>query len=117
MSAQLKLLADTVALLTKLIKPRNKNCDPNKGRSRGACRGENIQITKLRNMGGYCHTHGYHPVRVNHDSKTCDYKKEGHRDDATYNNRHNGNTYWPSALRVAIKQQNHAAWKDKSKPS
>ncbi len=57
MSAQLKLLADTVAHLTKSIKPCNKNCDPNKGRSRRACGGENKQITKLCNMGGYCHTH------------------------------------------------------------
>jgi hypothetical protein len=74
-------------------------------------------MTKPRNMGAYCWTHGFHPVGVTHDSKTCEFKKEGHRNDTTYSNRYEGNTYWPVAMRVAIDQQNHAAWKDKSKPT
>ncbi len=59
-------------------------------------------MTKPRNMGAYCWTHGFHPVGVTHDSKTCEFKKDGHRDDATYSNRYEGNTYWPVAMRVAI---------------
>jgi hypothetical protein len=68
-------------------------------------------------MGGFCLTHRFHPVGVAHDSKNCKYKKEGHRNDATYNNQFDGSTYWPAALHVVIEQQNHAAWKDKSKPT
>ena len=118
MAAQLKLLSDTVALLAKNVKPSDENRDPNsRGRSRGARGGQSQQMTKPRNMGAYCWTHGFNPVGVTHDSKTCEFKKEGHRNDATYSNRYEGNTYWPVAMRVAVDQQNHAAWKDKSKPT
>jgi hypothetical protein len=118
MAAQLKLLSDTVALLAKNAKPSDENRDPNtRGRSRGARGGQSQQMTKPRNMGAYCWTHGFHPVGVTHDSKTCEFKKDGHRDDATYSNRYEGNTYWPVAMRVAVDQQNHAAWKNKSKPT
>ena len=118
MAAQLKLLSDTVALLAKNAKPADENRDPNtRGRSRGARGGQSQQMTKPRNMGAYCWTHGFHPVGVTHDSKTCEFKKDGHRDDATYSNRYEGNTYWPVAMRVAVDQQNHAAWKNKSKPT
>ncbi len=118
MVVQLKLLSDTVALLAKNVKPADENCNPNsRGRSCGARGGQSQQMTKPRNMGGYCWTHGFHPVGVTHDSKTCDVKKDGHRDDATYSSRHDGNTYWPTATRVAVDQQNHAAWKDKCKPT
>ena len=118
LAAQIKVLSNTVALLAKNAKPTDKNRDPNsKGHSRGARGGQSQQMTKPRNMGAYCWTHGFHPVGITHDSKTCKYKKDGHRNDATYSNRYEGNTYWPAATRVAIEQQNHAAWKDKSKPT
>ncbi len=118
MAAQLKLLSDTVALLAKNAKHTNENRDPNsRGRSRGARGGQSQQMTKPRNMGAYCWMHGFHPVGVTHDSKTCEFKKDGHRDDATYSNRYEGNTYWPAATRVAIDQQNHTAWKNMSKPT
>ncbi len=117
MSTQLKLLADTVALLTKSIKPGDKNHNPNsRGCSCKARGDQNQQLTKLHNMGGYCHTNGYHSIGSSHDSNTCNIKKEGDCNGTTYNNRLDGNTYWPAAIRVAIKQQNHAPWKDKSKP-
>jgi hypothetical protein len=29
------------------------------------------QMRKLRNMGGYCHSHGFHPVGADYDSTTC----------------------------------------------
>jgi hypothetical protein len=117
LATQLKLLTNTDALLAKTIKPGDENCDPNCGCSRGARGGQGKQLTKLRNMGGYCWTHGFHPVGVVHDSKNCAYKNEGHCNDTTYNNRFDGSTYWPIALRVAREQQNHAAWKDKAKPT
>jgi hypothetical protein len=113
---QLKLLANTVTLLAKSIKPEEENRKPNCGCSHGAHGGQDKQLTKLRNMGGYCWTHGFHPVGVAHDSKNCAYKIEGHCNDATYNNQFKGSTYWPITLHVAREQQNHAAWKDEAKP-
>jgi hypothetical protein len=75
-------------------------------------------MTKLCNMGAYCHTHGFHLVSPTHDSATCQYKKkDGHQDAATWSNRLDGTTYWLLPVRVAIKQQGHASWKDKSKPN
>ncbi len=117
LATQLKLLADTVALLAKSIKPGDENCNPNRGCSRGACGGQDKQLTKLRNMGGYCWTHGFHPIGVAHDSKNCAYKNEGHCNDATYNNRFDGSTYWPVALQVGREQHDHVALKDKAKPT
>ena len=102
MAAQLKLLSDTVALLAKNAKPTDKNQDPN---SRG---GQSQQMTKPRNMGAYCWTYGFTTIGVIHDSKTCEFKKDGHRNDATYSNCYKGNTYLPVAMHVAIDQQNHA---------
>lgn len=40
---------------------------------------------------GYCWTHGYR-VKHNHDSATCKYKAEGHKDAATRANTMNGST-------------------------
>jgi hypothetical protein len=90
MAVQLKLLANTVAPLAKSVKSADENCDPNRGRSRGARRGQDKQITKLCNMGGYCWMHRFHSVGVTHDRKSCDYKKDGHRDNAAYTNRFDG---------------------------
>jgi hypothetical protein len=118
MAAQLKLLSDTVALLAKNAKPTDENRDPNsRGRSRGARGGQSQQMTKLHNIGAYCWTHGFYPVGVTQDSKTCDFKKDGHRDNATYSNCYEGNTYWSVTLHVAIDQQNHVAWTNMSKPT
>jgi hypothetical protein len=75
-------------------------------------------MIKLRNMGTYCHTHSFHPVGLTHDNATYQYKKkDGHQDTAMWSNRLDGSTYWPLPIRVAIKQQGHASWKDKSKPN
>jgi hypothetical protein len=41
--------------------------------------------------GGYCWTHGYH-IRVGHDSRTCNDKATGHKDEATRPNTMNGCT-------------------------
>jgi hypothetical protein len=111
MSAQIKQLTAAVAKLAS-----RENNDPNKNCGRHGNRVVE-QMTKLRNMGGYCFTHGFHPVGAAHDSATCTYKlKDTHNDAATWNNRLGGNTYWPKAIRVAIKQQNHPTWKNKEAP-
>jgi hypothetical protein len=54
LAMQLKLLTNTVALLAKSIKGVDENRDPNRGCSHGARGGQDKQLTKLHNMGGYC---------------------------------------------------------------
>ena len=116
MAAQITQLTAAIAKLT--ANKENEPKDPNKNRGRDRERRPVEQMTKRRNMGGYCHTHGYHPVGPTHDSASCEFKKkEGHKDEATWSNRLEGSTYWPLAIRVAIEQQGHPAWKDKSKPN
>ena len=93
-----------------------ENDDPNK--NRGRCGGIVEQMTKPRNMGRYCSTHGFHPIGVTHDSVTCQFKKKDeHNDAATWSNCLSSSTYWPKAIRVAIEQQNHPTWKGKDKPN
>jgi hypothetical protein len=72
--------------------------------------------TKYRNMGVYCHSCGFHPVGIEHTSKTCGYKRQNHDDNATWTNRGiNGSTVWPT--RVRDDQKNHASWAGKSAPT
>ena len=40
-------------------------------------------LIKMSNMGGYCWSCGYNPVRKSHTSATCKRKAPGHKDDAT----------------------------------
>jgi len=71
-----------------------------------------------RNMGGYCHSCGYHPVGPKHDSETCTRKKEGHVDTATWTKRgENGCTDWPAVSKVKPSQQEHTSFKGKSAPT
>ncbi len=99
MAVQIKQLTATIPKLSMINKPNNKNMDPNK--NRGCC--TIVQMTKLCNMGAYCHTHGFHPVSTTHDSATCKYKKKDcHQDAATWSNRLNGSTYWPLSIHIAI---------------
>ena len=115
MAAQIKQLTVSVAKLASRGQQNTENDDPNKNRGR---RGDRIveQMTKLCNMGGYCSTHGFHPVGPTH-SVTCQFKKKDeHNDAATWNNRLNGNTYWPKVIHVTIEQQDHPTWKGKDKP-
>ena len=116
MSMQIKQLTTAVAKLASRGQQNMENNDPNKNRGR---RGGIVeQMTKPRNMGGYCSTHGFHPIGLTHDSVTCQFKKKHeHNDAATWNNHLNGSTYWPKAILVAIKQQNHPTWKGKDKPN
>ena len=71
-----------------------------------------------RNMGGYCHSCGFHPVGPKHDSETCNRKKEGHVATATWTKRgENGCTDWPVAAKVKPSQQEHTSYKGKSAPT
>jgi len=116
MSTRIKQLTAAVAKLASRSQQNTENNDPNKNRGRRS--GIVEQMTKPRNMGGYCSTHGFHPVGLTHDSVTCQFKKKDkHNDAATWNNRLNGSTYWPKAILVAIEQQNHPTWKGKDKPN
>ncbi len=60
MAAQIKQLTATVAKLASRSQQNTEYDDPNKNRGRHG--GIVEQMTTLRNMGGYCSTHGFHPV-------------------------------------------------------
>jgi hypothetical protein len=115
MEAQIKALTDAIA---KLASKENK--DPNAGGGggkKGDRESRRPQTTKLRNMGAYCHSHGFHPVGNDHNSATCSWKKAEHKTEATWNNRLGGDMFWPTAKRVAIEQQEHSTWKGKAAPT
>jgi hypothetical protein len=71
-----------------------------------------------RNMGGYCHSCGFHPIGPKHDSETCKRKKEGHVATATWTKRgDNGCMDWPTAAKFKPSQQEHTPYKGKSAPT
>ncbi len=114
MSAQIKALTDAIAKLTakkSSAEQDSKNVNPNtrnKNSGNSSRTSSKPQMETLRNMGAYCHSHGFHPVGHNHNSKTCTRKLDGHKDNTTWTNKMEGNMYWPIAKRVAIEQQNDA---------
>jgi hypothetical protein len=115
MEAESKKLTATIATMTAKMS-NNENRNPNIGANRDGgreCVTRWPQMTRLRNMGAYCHLHGFHPVGANHDSTTCNRKKDGHNSAATWTNCLSGNTCWPCAKRVVIKQHKHPTWKGK----
>jgi hypothetical protein len=113
MEAEIKKLTATIAsMATKL---NNENINPNSGNCRGSSR--RPQMTKLQNMGAYCSLHGFHPVRLDHNSATCTYKKPEHKIEATWCNRLRSDMFWPNAKRVAVEQQEHPLWKGKEAPT
>jgi hypothetical protein len=115
MEAEIKKLTATIAAMaTKLT--NNKNKDPNAEGATGD-RSRRPQAKKIRNMGAYCHSHGFHPVGADHNSTNCLWKKPEHNDAATWTNRIGGDMFWPSAKRVAIAQYDHPTWKGKSTPT
>ena len=74
-------------------------------------------MKKLCTMGAYCHSHSFHPIGPNHNSRTCTYKLDSHKDDATWTNRLGGDMNWPIANCDAVEQQNDAKWKEKTPPT
>jgi len=116
MAAQIKALTDTVAKLVASKENIDVNADGG-GEKKRDRKSRHPQATKLRNMGAYCHSHGFHPVGADHNSTTCSWKKAEHKTDATWGNRLGGDMYWPTAKRVAIEQQEHPTWKGKAAPT
>ena len=115
MAAQIKALTDAVTRL----EAAKENKDPNAGGGggkNGDRESRRPQMTKLRNMGAYCHSHGFHLVGADHDSVNCFWKKSEHKTEATWGNRLGGDMFWPSAKRVAVEQQDHPTWKGKVAP-
>ena len=93
----------------------DKDRDKRKGRSR---RNRDEPETRHRNMGGYCHSCGFHPVGKEHTSETCGFKRREHDKDATWTNRGtNGSVYWPNEWRVRDDEKTHASYAGKSAPT
>jgi hypothetical protein len=122
--AQIKLLTGTVVLLSRLLANKKNNSNGGNvgigngsrgnGRASGGLVGGNPRRNPTRNMGNYCWSCGYHPVGEKHDSHTCNFKKEGHKDDATTTNHMGGNNFWLQENRVKPSQHNHISYKGKS---
>ncbi len=115
MEAEIKKLTATIAsMATKL---NGENINPNSGNSGGSKQTRRPQMEKLRNMGAYCSSHGFHPVGIKHDSVTCIYKNPEHKSEATWCNRLRGDMFWPNAKCIAVEQQDHPSWKGKEAPT
>lgn len=91
MEAEIKKLTATIAQMASKL--NNENSNPNT--SIGDRKSRRPQMKKERNMGGYCHSHGFHPVGKDHTSKTCSWKKEGHKTEATWTNQMGGDPFGP----------------------
>jgi hypothetical protein len=80
MSVQIKALTKAVTKLTatkgnKNINPNTTNGNKGNGKRRQPQRRpQPEQLTKLRNIGGYCHSHGFHLVGPSHDSKNYNWR-------------------------------------------
>ena len=121
MEAEIKKLTATIASMANKLNgnpnpnpnpnPNGENINPNSGDENGR------PYNKLRNIGGYCSSHGFHPVGIKHDSATCIYKKPEHKSEATWCNRLGGDMFWPSAKRITVEQQEHPSWKGKTPPT
>ena len=71
---------------------------------------------KQRNMGAYCHSHGFHLVGANHKSGSCKYKHPNHNDYATWTNwGTGGSTIWPTKVRED--QKTHESYAGKLAPT
>jgi hypothetical protein len=115
MAVQIKALTDAVAKLADLKENKEPNAGVGGGKN-GDRESRRPQMTKLRNMGAYCHSHDFHLVGADHDSINCSWKKSEHKSEATWGNCLGGDMFWPSATRVALEQQDHHTWKGKAAP-
>ena len=115
MAAQLKLLHNAVTKLT-LALANKENKGGNGGGGGGGIR-EKKPYSKTHCMGAYCWSHGWHPVGKNHNSATCNIKKEGHNTNATFDNIMGSNQTWPASYCVMPSQQTHATFAGKSRPT
>jgi hypothetical protein len=68
MEAEIKKL---MAAIDQMANKSNNSKNVNPNTSSGDCDSRRPQNKKPRNMGGYCHSHGYHPICANHTSANC----------------------------------------------
>jgi hypothetical protein len=68
MEAEIKKLT---AAITQMANKSNNGKNVNPNTSSGNCNIRAPQNKKPRNMGGYCHSHGYQPIGANHTSANC----------------------------------------------
>ena len=123
MKAEIRQLSEAMKVLAVAMNKENnnpnksqeKNDNPNKSQEK--TNRERRVFPYLRSMGGYCHSCGFHPIRVGHTSNTCKKKKDGHSKDATWNNQMDGSTVCPNKEDVAPKQQNKETYKGKLAPT
>jgi hypothetical protein len=74
MAAQIKVMSDQIAQLTKTMANSTNGRGGGGGgggsggglRERGQAQRDVVQYTKLRSMGCYCSSHGFHPAGENH---------------------------------------------------
>jgi hypothetical protein len=113
----MKLETMMATLLTNLTVAPGKPKDEDKPKG-GNNKNNKFVWRYNRNMGGYCHSCGYHLIGRIHTSKTCKTKKEGHNDDATWTNHGpKGSKSWPSEKKVTDKDKEHATYKNKEAPA
>ena len=92
MKANIRKLTETMTVLAAALNKENKN--PNKGQGKKN-KGDNSDQNQsgkrawipYRNIEGYCHSCGFHPVGAGHNSSTCKNKKDGQKGDASWTNR------------------------------
>ena len=107
MEAQISKLTETMTVLAAAMNKENQ--PPNNNNKQW--------VPKTRNMGGYCHSFGFHPVGLGHTSKTCKWKKKGHKDNTPWSNWMEGHIGWPKAYKVTAEKQEHEKWKGQSAPT
>jgi hypothetical protein len=126
MAAQIKVMLDQIAQLTKTMANKENSNGRRSGGGgggggglgeRGQVQRVVVQYTKPRSMGCYCSLHGFHPVGENHTSATCSRKQPNNNVTAMWNNRKGGSVHWPPPIRISIKQQSHATYAGKSAPT
>jgi hypothetical protein len=94
----------------------NSNGNGNRNDTGGFIPYRDRPYTKMRNMGGYCHSCGFHPVGEKHTSENCGYKRENHDNTATWTKRGTGgSTVWPTKVRED--QKTHESYAGKSAPT
>ena len=66
-----------------------------KDNKRGGGRREEKGYTSARNIGGYYWSHGWDPVGDKHTSRNCTRMRDGHKVEATGDNKMGGSTWQP----------------------
>jgi hypothetical protein len=97
---QISALTAQVATLTRSIETLTKTitCLPamQQGGERDNRRGGGRMEEKgTRNLRGYCWSHGWDPVGHKHSSKNCHRTRDGHKKEATGENKMGGSTWQP----------------------